>query len=322
MFRACLFDLKSDFSSMHSAPIDLQTVRKLFSTTDRIADSGFLRREISARMKEKLELVKISPKRLLDAGCGVGEDVAQLAVHYPFSDVVGLDCSEAALQRLQNAQTKTSNTVHRLLKKLTGRFSTLSSNVDFNAAAVCGDFSQIPLASNSVDVIWSNLALHWYMAPDVVFAEWRRVLSADGLLMFSCFGPDTLIELRHAFVGIDNFPHTLAFVDMHDLGDMLVQVGMATPVMDMEKITLTYQDPIKLLDDIRALGGNPLATRRKGLMGKNAYKNLLKNISQQRNSNGEISLTFEIIYGHAFKPVSRNLATGESIIRLDFPKKT
>lgn len=147
-------------------------------------------------------------------------------------------------------------------------------------------------------------------------------MKVDGLLMFSCFGPDTMKELRAAFTsasaGAD--AHILPFVDMHDFGDMLVHAGFSTPVMDMETITVTYEHVDKLVRDVRALGGNPLASRSKGLLGKHTWNQVKAGLERNR-SGGKLSLTFEIIYGHAFRPVSRKTATGESVIRLDFPKK-
>jgi malonyl-CoA O-methyltransferase len=172
-----------------------------------------------------------------------------------------------------------------------------------------------------VDLVWSNLALHWHPQPDRVFAEWRRVLRVDGLLMFSCFGPDTFKELRAAFAAVDDAPHALPFVDMHDFGDMLVNVGFSTPVMDMETITVTYASTDKLMADVRAWGGNPLTGKRRGLLGTGAWARIVKALEQNRLSNGRIPLTFEIIYGHAFRPVSRTTASGEAIIRLDLHKK-
>ena len=138
--------------------------------------------------------------------------------------------------------------------------------------------------------------------------------------MFSCFGPDTFKELRAAFVDADAAHHALSFVDMHDFGDMLVNAGFATPVMDMELITVTYDNPRKLLSDVRAWGGNPHTGRRRGLMGKNAWQAVLRSLENQRRSDGKIGLSFEVIYGHAFRPVSRTTSAGESIVRFLPPK--
>jgi malonyl-CoA O-methyltransferase len=120
---------------------------------------------------------------------------------------------------------------------------------------------------------------------------------------------------------VDLAPHTLPFVDMHDFGDQLVEAGFAEPVMDMEKITVTYDSADKLLADARALGGNPLRTRRKGLLGKGANARLKAGLEKQRRPDGKLALTFEVIYGHAFRPAPRVTSSGEAIIRFDLPRK-
>jgi malonyl-CoA O-methyltransferase len=194
-------------------------------------------------------------------------------------------------------------------------------NVAAQPGILCGDFAQLPLTANSVDLVWSNLALHWHPQPDRVYAEWRRVLRVDGLLMFSCFGPDTMKELRAAMSDLDEAPHVLPFVDMHDFGDMLVNAGFSTPVMDMETITITYETIEKLFADVRAIGGNPLTTRRRGLIGRSAWQKMVQALEANRRADGRIPLTFEIIYGHAFRPVPRTTSKGESIIRFDPPRK-
>lgn len=269
-------------------------------------------------MRERLELVKINPQSILDAGCGEGEDLAEMRESFPASNLIALDASWEMLQAGRVRETEMRTSMQRLLTKWFPRRAGTSSKL--GERAICGDFANLPLASNSVDLIWSNLALHWHPQPDRVFSEWRRVLKVDGLLMFSCFGPDTLKELRTAFERTGKGTHILPFVDMHDFGDMLVQAGFSTPVMDMETITVTYEALDKLMTDIRGLGGNPLATRSKGLLGKHLWGHIKAEIELNR-SGGKLPLTFEIIYGHAFRPVAKKTATGESIIRLDFPKK-
>lgn len=298
-----------------SAPIDLKRVRNLFSCAPRVADADFLRREISARMFERLELIKIDPLRLLDAGCGAGGDLALLQKKFSRSQVLGVDGAAAMLAEAASRLSTASSSVSRLLARyLPGKSA---SNAGLNASLLCTDFAQLPLAHNTVDLIWSNLALHWHSQPDRVFREWRRVLRLDGLLMFSCFGPDTCTQLRTAFAGVDAAPHVLPFVDMHDLGDMLVDAGFSTPVMDMEKITVTYTTVEKLMADVRALGGNPLSTRRHGLLGKGDWSRVISYLEQLRQADGKIPLTFEIIYGHAFRPAPTVTGTGESIIRIE-----
>lgn len=302
-----------------SSPIDLRRVRALFATPDRVADSNFLRREIAGRMNERLALVKIKPQRVLDAGCGEGADLPVLQEQYADAQVLGIDASPRMLATSRRRQAAAMSSMNRLLTKWLP--SKIGAGPAPGAGLLCGDFAQLPLKTASVDLLWSNLALHWHPQPDRVFAEWRRVLRVDGLLMFSCFGPDTFKEIRSAFGAADNAPHALPFVDMHDFGDMLVNAGFSTPVMDMETITVTYDSLDKLIADVRAWGGNPLLTRRRGLLGRQAWKRAVEVLNQSRRADGKIPLTFEVVYGHAFRPAPTMTASGEAIIRLDLRKK-
>jgi malonyl-CoA O-methyltransferase len=289
-----------------SAPIDQSRVRALFAEPQRVAAADFLRREIAARMHERLSLVKIVPQRVLDAGCGTGPDLGTLQKTYPAAQIVGMDASSAML-----AEAKTPAPAMRSLNQMLSRLMPARAGVDL----LCGDFGALPFGPNSIDLVWSNLALHWHPQPDRVFAEWRRVLRVDGLLMFSNFGPDTFKELRTAFAALDETPHTLPFVDMHDFGDQLVEAGFSTPVMDAERITVTYGTVAALLADVRAIGGNPLETRRRGLIGRAAWRRMVDALEAQRGADGKIALSFEVIYGHAFRPVPKTTAAGEAIVQ-------
>ena len=301
-----------------SAPIDLRRVRQMFSSPARVAESGFLRREIAGRMFERLELIRLAPGLVVDAGCGDGADLPVLRQRFGAARLIGIDASAAMLSAARASQNAAQSSMNRLLQRWLPK---TTAGAGIGAELACADFGQLPLAADSADLIWSNLALHWHPQPHRVFAEWRRVLRVDGLLMFSCFGPDTFRELRAAWSGIDKAPHTLPFVDMHDFGDMLVDAGFATPVMDMETITVTYADAPRLLQDVRAWGGNPLATRSRGLVGRAAYRRMLDAMEAGRRADGTLPLTFEIVYGHAFRPVPRTTSSGEAIIRFDRPKR-
>jgi malonyl-CoA O-methyltransferase len=276
-----------------SAPIDLARVRQLFSAPAKVAGADFLRREIAARMHERRSIVKAAPARILDAACGAGADLAVLQEAYPAAHVLGLD---ASAPMLANGPAQPRSFLGKLLPSKRG------------TDRLCADFGNLPLGPNSVDLVWSNLGLFWHPLPDRVFAEWRRVLRVDGLLMFSSFGPDTLKELREAGL------HTLPFVDMHDFGDQLVEAGFSTPVMDMEKITVTYSDVKTMMADVRALGGNPLDTRPRGLMSRSRWHAVNAALERQRKD-GKLTLTFEVIYGHAFRPAPKTTSSGEAIIR-------
>ena len=159
-----------------------------------------------------------------------------------------------------------------------------------------------------IQMLWANMALHMAADPFALLQRWHGLLAVDGFVMFSCLGPDTLIELRKVYAQMGWEEPAHQFTDMHDWGDMLVQAGFAEPVMDMERIRLTYSSPESLIAELRQLGRNLHVQRHGALRGRTWKKDLYHAISQnmQENANdGRLSLTFEIIYGHAFKPVPR-----------------
>ncbi len=157
--------------------------------------------------------------------------------------------------------------------------------------------------------------LHWHPQPHTVFPEWLRVLRVDGLLLFSCFGPDTLKELRRACAAAGIAARPTPFVDMHDFGDMMIAAGFAAPVMDAETIRLTYASPQALLREVGALGGNPRDDRAPGLVGGRRARALLAALQDLRDGDGRIGLSFEVAYGHAWKPQPR--IRGQSTVSLD-----
>ncbi|MGB8300891.1 MAG: methyltransferase domain-containing protein, partial [Azonexus sp.] len=177
----------------------------------------------------------------------------------------------------------------------------------------------LPLKSQSTAVVWSNLLLHWLDDPLPALAEAHRVLEVGGLLMFSTLGPDSLKELRSAFS--DGYAHTQRFIDMHDLGDMLVGCGFADPVMDMEVLTLTYDGFDEMLGELRAAGsGCAMKARRHGLTGRQAWEKARIGYESLRRD-GRLPATFEIVYGHAWKVAPKQVADGRAIIRFDAPKE-
>ena len=148
------------------------------------------------------------------------------------------------------------------------------------------------------------------------FAEWRRVLNVGGLASFTTFGPDTLREIRKAFARADGFTHTNRFIDMHDLGDMLVHAGFADPVMDMEHITVTYAQPEALLRELKNLGAsNATRGRSHGLMGRTRWHKMLRALEAMRQD-GRIPATFEVVYGHAWKGEPKRTAEGHPIVKV------
>ncbi len=307
-------------STASSAPIAVQRVRQLFSQPDKVAASAFLRREVASRMHERLDLIKLAPLTILDAGCGDGADVPLLAQRFAQAQLFGLDASAAQMKSV--AVETACSPMQKFLGKLLPNFVASSHQAQW----ICADFAHLPLRDKSLDLLWSNLALHWHPQPDLVLREWHRSLKESALLMFSCFGPDTFRQLRLAFAsaGIPG-GHLLPFVDMHDLGDMLVDAGFAAPVMDMEMIAVTYTDLHKMLADVRAFGGNPLENRPRGLLGRKAFERLWQALREQNpaalGANDQYCISFEVIYGHAFRPVARKTAAGEAIIQFSRPAK-
>ncbi|HQQ71204.1 MAG TPA: biotin synthase, partial [Alicycliphilus sp.] len=173
--------------------------------------------------------------------------------------------------------------------------------------------------AGSVQMLWSNMALHMAADPQALVGQWQRALAVDGYLMFSCLGPDTLRELRalYAELGWPAPGHVLT--DMHDWGDMLVHAGFAEPIMDMERITLTFATPQRLLQELRGLGRNLHPQRFAALRGRNWRTRLEQALAQRladARGDGQLALSFEIIYGHAFKPAPRVRMEGSSAVSL------
>jgi malonyl-CoA O-methyltransferase len=168
-------------------------------------------------------------------------------------------------------------------------------------------------------MLWANMALHMAADPQGLIRKWHSLLEESGFLMFSCLGPDTLRELRTLYTELGWPPASHAFTDMHDWGDMLVQAGFAEPVMDMERITLTFASPERLLRELRELGRNLHPLRFSGLRGRGWYAQLLKVLGQlaHPDDDGQLRLTFEVVYGHAFKAVRRAAIGPETRVSLD-----
>lgn len=171
--------------------------------------------------------------------------------------------------------------------------------------------------AGTVQMLWANMALHLSATPQALINQWHSVLAVDGFLMFSCLGPDTLRELRALYRSLGWPPPAHEFTDMHDWGDMLVHAGFAEPVMDMERITLTWATPSQLLQELRELGVNLHPARFAALRGRRWRGRLEQELAQSlAGTDGRLALTFEIIYGHALKPAPRVRVSGQSAVSL------
>jgi malonyl-CoA O-methyltransferase len=287
-----------------SLALDKRLVRRSFEqAADTYDAAAALQNEVCRRMLARLDYIKLDPDVILDAGSGTGNALAGLLARHPRARVVALDLALGMARR--------SRARRRWWRSLFERGGPRLS-------ALCGDMEQLPLAAGAAGMIWSNLALQWAHDPRRTFAEMHRALAPGGLLMFSSFGPDTLKELRAAWRGVDGHTHVHRFIDMHDLGDMLVAAGYADPVMDMEHVTLTYADVHALMHDLKAMGAHNLTLGRRPALGGRALMAQVAQNYEAARRDGKLPATFEVIYGHGWKP---RLPAGVKPVKVYLPPR-
>jgi len=287
-------------------PLDVRHVALQFARRNPLDRAQFLYGEITQRMLQRLSYIRLQPKQVLDAGCGAGHALEPLRGRYADIHYTGVDSCAALLKTAHKRYARQPSLWQKLRNKPTGKLNLIHA-----------DMAQPVLPPHSQDLIWSNMALHWHPNPQRVFAEWLRLLRTNGLLMFSCLGPASFAELRHALAKSGRPAPPPVYMDMHDYGDLLVGSGFADPVMDQEILTLTYYTAEKLLADIHSLGGNAHTQRSATLPGRAWRHRLLSALNQQRHMDGTIHLTLEIAYGHAWRPAAVRKAQGETRIAID-----
>ena len=277
--------------------IDKRAVRRSFDRAAPTYDAAaVLQHEVCKRSLERLDFIRHAPRCILDAGCGTGNAWQGLGARYPAARMLALDIAPGMLR-----QARAGLSWHRRLLRR-------------GPQTVCGDLERLPLAGGSIDLVWSNLALQWVNELPRAFVEMRRVLAPGGLFLFTTFGPDTLKELRAAQADTDGHPHVSRFIDMHDIGDMLVEAGFADPVIDMETFTLTYDDARAVMRDLKAIGAHNAAENRPStLSGKQWLAAVERNYENFRRE-GKLPATFEVIYGHAWRPMPRLGPGGRPVI--------
>ena len=276
---------------------------------DRLArrPAPFIWQEAARRLAERLPLLRLRPEVALDIGCAWGDGLALLRKQYAQARIIGVEPSTLLAQAARNAHAGQG-----WLRNLRGRGPT-----EVLAAPLGGlAGAQAPLPA--AQMVWSNLALPWATHLDALFAAWNRALLADGVLMFTTFGPDTLRELRQAECR-DLGVAPPAYADMHDLGDLLVHQGFAEPVMDMEMLRLRYSSPKAALDELAGLGRPPHAGAAAGLRTPRHWRALQDALVHQAQAAGrtDIELSFELIYGHAFKPATQPARAGVASFPLE-----
>jgi malonyl-CoA O-methyltransferase len=270
---------------------EAKSSRRQFARAARsFASACFIHDEARRRLFGRLDGLKFEPGTIVDLGAALGQSAQELVQRFPDSTVVALDASPEMLERC-----------------VAGRFHKLAGSVE-----------QLPFADRSVDLLFANLVLPW-ARPDALFAEARRVLKPTGLLVFSTCGPDTLTELRRAWARADDAVHVHAFFDGQILGDLILGAGLEEPVLDVDRLKVSYSELSAVIRDLRACGGtNAAGGRRPGLMGRGRWQRFVEALwrDQGEGRDGRLSLTVELIFGQAFGAGSDSQARNSNEIRI------
>lgn len=263
--------------------LDAVAVSAVLRRLARAPGLPWLHGEVARRMAQRLEIIRLRPTRVLDWWGGVGVGATELDRVCPQAIRTVVEPDPAWVERSRAGVQRS------WWRAATSRRP---------APEVLAQDAELP---EGAQLVWANMVLHGVADPPALFERWEGLLAADGFVMFSCLGPGSLQELRALYGRLGWGAATPGFVDMHDLGDMLVHAGFADPVMDQETLTLTWADPNALLAELRGLGGNAAPKRFAGLRTPRWRERLLAELAALAGPDGRIALTFEVAYGHAFK---------------------
>ncbi|CAM4382788.1 MAG: Malonyl-[acyl-carrier protein] O-methyltransferase [Legionellaceae bacterium] len=266
-------------------------IRKIIHHFNQAAETyptvSILQKEVGLQLIQRLSFIKIEPKTILDLGCGTGFFTPYLKKCFPNATIISLDIAFNMLT---------------MAKKKAKWFS--------KPSLICAASGNLPFSNHSIDFIFCNQVFHWDTAIQKTLLELKRILTPNGLLLFSTLGPDTLKELRFCWQEIDSYQHIHTFLDMHDIGDMLVQTGFYDPVMDSQYMTLAYKDIHTLFHELKANGAsNASLYQNPSLSGKNKLANCSQKYENFRTAENRLPATFEILFGHAWQPLPHNQNT-------------
>lgn len=279
--------------------LDPAAVAAVLRRLARAGEAPWLHQEVARRMAERLAIVRLQPERVIDWWSHLGAGAALLEKAYPAAQRVAVEPTQELVGRSLAAARRPWWSAQRWSGA---------------APAVIAEGEALPAG---VQLVWANMVLHGVADPPALFACWHEALAVDGFVMFSCLGPGTLRELRDLYRRLGWPTPTPAFVDMHDLGDMLVHAGFADPVMDQETITLQWADAPSLLAELRALGGNAAPQRLAGLRTPRWRARLLEALGALAGADGRLALSFEVAYGHAFRGAPRARPGEPTTVSLD-----
>jgi malonyl-CoA O-methyltransferase len=288
-------------SAVNSAPgrnFDLGRVVRILRQLVEQDASPWLHQEVARRMAQRLQWIKLKPAVLLDWWAFSGASQAVLAQAYPKTRRWVLEPTPALRARAQG------------VRSAWWKLGSLAAK----PSCVLGPQDVLP---QSVQLVWANMMLHAVADPPRTFQAWHEAIAVDGFVMFSCLGPGSLRALEALYQRLDWGPAMAPFVDMHDLGDMLVRAGFADPVMDQELITMSWPNAQALLNELRSLGGNASPQRFQGLRTPRWHTALLRELGTLQGEGGRIDLSFEVVYGHAFKAAPRIQTPAQTTVSLD-----
>jgi len=256
-------------------------VARIFNRVANCYDqAAVVEKEIGYRLFERLEIIRISPTRILELGGGTGYFARKLAKQYD-AELLHYDLSENMLRH-----AKPFN----------------------NIMTLCGDAEHLPFRNNSIDFVFANCVFSWCPNLKQLFGEIQRILKPNGLLLFSTFGPDTFIELQESCHALGNIRPISAFLDMHIIGDALLQANLDDPVVDMETLTLTYSTVSNLLHDLQQTGFSGHYENCLSLNALETIDSITLSYERFRNKQGNLPVTFEVIYGHAWGAGKKRMA--------------
>lgn len=295
--------------SRPSSPVDARAVDRVLHRLAGADQAPWLHQEVARRMAERLPIIRQAPSVWLDWWAFSGAGAVPVQAVWPQAERRLVEPNAALAERSRQA--------------LQAPWWAWGARREAARAPV---WLEPEVPAGQAGLVWANLSLPASTDAAATFARWHEALAVDGFLMFSTFGPDTLKELREIYVQAGwPAPHP-PFVDMHDLGDLLVHGGFADPVMDQETIRMTWSSPQAMLDELRSLGANVGASRAPGLRTPRWLARLHRALAERADAQGRISLTFELVYGHAYKPPPRQ-ARGElatvslDALRVNLPKR-
>lgn len=279
------------------------------------AASPWLHEEVARRMAARLDIIRLPVQRWahwepLRSGL---QGQALVAARYPRAQCLRISAAAGPDAPAAAPNAAPPPAAARWWQRLGG-----AARAAANAAGAAGPAMPAP-PDGAVQLVWANMLAHQHADARALLAAWHRALAADGFVMFSCLGPDTLKELRALYARLGWPAPAQPFVDMHDWGDALLAAGFADPVVDMETLTLTFDTPARLLAELRELGRNLHPGRFAALRTPRWRQRLLAGLDSHLRppGGGPLSLSFELIYGHALKPAPRHSVSAETTIPLD-----